>query len=76
MGQPQNRFPAFFSVVVVLRTTNCPQSQIGATKALVLPAAWVKVPRVFNPQPKQLEDDVVSCTVIEGNLINDLDSPI
>jgi len=43
------KIPAFFfSVVAILRTTNCPQSHIGATKALVRLVAWVKVPRFLH----------------------------
>jgi len=76
LGQPQNRFPAFFSVVVFLKTAKCPQSQIGATNALVLPAAWVKVPRDFAPQPVQLEDDVMSCANVEGYVMNVINLPI
>jgi len=48
----------------------------GATNALVLPAAWVKVPRDFAPQTVQLEDDVMSCADIEGYVMNVINFPI
>jgi len=76
LGQPQNRFLTFFFSVVVLKTAKCPQSQIGATNALVLPAAGVKVPRDFAPQLVQLEDDVMSCVDIEGYVMNVIHFPI
>jgi len=60
VGTTQKKIPAlFFSVIAIFKIANYPQSQIGATKALVLEVAWVKVPHFCTLQPVQLDDDIL-----------------
>jgi len=40
---PQNCLPPFFTVVVVLKTANSSQSQMGATNAVLLPPPWLQL---------------------------------
>ena len=57
-GHPQNCLPQFLTVAAVLKTANSPQSQMGATKFVLLPPPWLEFDGCYYTSIRlQMHDD-------------------